>query len=216
MVKPSKLGFELSSSFLHFLVCVCVCVCFWRPISKQSYLWPRPCGPHRGTAVSVAGLPPGRCRLGTARVGQVVYVGLAAPPDTADLPRLLPSSAAPAAHPPLAHRPAGTTQEKRGWVNRKLLYPSLQTASGSLMAESRQETLCFSSFRVTSLVKWTLFSSIYWTRNQWSNSTNLAEISDIFLRLQTLVTAVKINSQKATNENVSTKSTKIGNAEKGG
>lgn len=112
--------------FLTFsFMCVSVCVCCWRPISMQPYLWPRPCGPHRGTAVSVAGLPPSRCRLGTARVSQVVYVGLAAPPDTADLPRLLPSSAAPAAHPPLAHRPAGMTQEKRGWVNRKLLNRSL-------------------------------------------------------------------------------------------
>lgn len=34
-------------------------------------------------------------------------------------------------------------------------------------------------FRVTSLVKWTLLSSIYWMCNQRSNSTNLAEISAI-------------------------------------
>lgn len=78
----------------------------------HAHLWPWPTGPNWWTAVCVAGLPPGRCGLGTVRVGQGVYYSLAGSLDALDLPRLLPSSTAPAAHPPLSYRPAGTTQHK--------------------------------------------------------------------------------------------------------
>ena len=79
---------------------------------RFSYLWPWPSGPDRWTAVCAAGLPPIRGGLGAVGVSQVGNVGPAGPLDTLDLPRLLPSSTAPAAHPPLSHRPAGTTRER--------------------------------------------------------------------------------------------------------
>lgn len=112
----------------------------------KSYLWPRPCGPHWGAAVSVAGLPPGRGGLGAARVSLVVYVGLAGPLDALDVPRLLPSSAAPAAHPPLAYRPAGTTQQKPAEsTSSKSLEPTgdfKRLANCTIIAE---DSLCFLS-----------------------------------------------------------------------
>lgn len=79
---------------------------------ERVYLRPRPGGPDWRTAVRVAGLPPGQDRLDTLSVRQVSYVSLAGPLDALDRPRLLPSSTAPAACPPLSHRPAGMTQHK--------------------------------------------------------------------------------------------------------
>lgn len=101
----------------HSFICVNtvknpILVCLLQITFTHAHLWPRPSGPHWGTALSIAGSLPVWGGLGTVRVSQGVYVGLAGSLDALDLPRLPSSSTAPAAYPPLSYRPAGTTQHK--------------------------------------------------------------------------------------------------------
>lgn len=96
----------------------------------QAYLRPRPGGPHWRTAVRVAGLLPSQGRLDALSVRQVSHASLAGPLDALDRPRLLPSSTAPAACPPLSHRPAGMTQHKPAESTSGLLNHSFRRPPG--------------------------------------------------------------------------------------
>lgn len=127
------LAVDNRSGSIHVLTYICVStfknliLIWWQITFTHAHLWPRPSGPNWWTAVCVAGLPSGRGGLGTARVSQGVYVGLAGSLDALNLPRLLPSSTAPAAHPPLSYRPAGTTQHKPAESTRAAPQSLIQT-----------------------------------------------------------------------------------------